>query len=209
VTKIRKIGLVSFLDKRATPLLLALLFGLAAVAMGIAIGATPAEQANLAARWTARAAFPFFLIAYAASSLLRLWPGELTRAIMRRRRQWGLAFALAHTIHLVALGTNLIVFDVARPLFVLLGGGAAYGLMYLMALTSNNWSMRKLGKNWKRLHSIGIHYSWIIFTNSYAGSLFSPELDKLLTAALFVPLLLGALGLRLWVRFGKRTPAIT
>jgi methionine sulfoxide reductase heme-binding subunit len=168
------------------------------------MGSAPAEQANLAARWTARAAFPFFLIAYAASSLLRLWPGELTKALMRRRRQWGLGFALAHTIHLGALGINLIVFDQTRPALVLFGGGLAYGLMYLMAFTSNDWSMRKLGKRWKLLHTIGIHYSWIIFTNSYAGSLFSPDKDKFLTAIIFVPLLLSALGLRLYLRFGRK-----
>lgn len=186
-----------FLDRRSAPLLLAAAAGLIAVALGLWAGGTAAEQAGLAARWTARAALPFFLIAYAASSALRLWPGDLTRAIMRRRRQWGLGFALAHTIHLGALGTNLIVFGVQRPLLVLAGGGLAYGLIYLMALTSNDWSVRKLGRNWKRLHTIGVHYSWIIFTQSYAGSLFSPDPDKFFTALVAVPLLLGALGLRL------------
>jgi methionine sulfoxide reductase heme-binding subunit len=186
--------------------LLALVLGLAAIGLGIAFGPTSAEQANLAARWTARAAFPLFLIAYSASSLLRLWPSDLSRLIMWRRRQWGLGFALAHTIHLGALGTNLIVFQEFRPDVTLLGGGLAYGMIYLMALTSNNWSMRKLGKNWKRLHSIGIHYSWIIFTQSYVGSLFSVEPDKLISAALFVPLLIGALGLRifLYVRSNRK-----
>ncbi len=193
-------------DNRWLPLLLALFMGLAAVALGMASGETSAEQANLAARWTARAAFPFFLIAYLASSLLRTWPGELTKALMRRRRQWGLSFALAHSIHLVALGINLMVFGAVRPLFVLAGGGLAYGLIYLMALTSNNWSMRKLGKYWKRLHVIGIHYSWIIFTQSYVGSLFSQEADKFVTALFFVPLLLGALFLRFW-RKAAKSPA--
>jgi methionine sulfoxide reductase heme-binding subunit len=196
--------LVSLVDKRTTPLFLALLFGLAAIALGIAVGSTAPEQANLAARWTARAAFPFFLIAYAASSLLRLWPGPLTKALMRRRRQWGLGFALAHTIHLAALATNLLAFGESRTPLVLLGGGAAYGLMYLMALTSNDWSMRKLGKNWKRLHIVGIHYSWLIFFQSYAQSIFLPDPDKWVWGLAFTALLLGGLGLRLYLRFGRR-----
>jgi methionine sulfoxide reductase heme-binding subunit len=192
-----------FLDRRLMPIWLALIAGLLAVALGIALGEASAEQANLAARWTARAALPFFLIAYSASSLLRLWPNDVTRAFMRRRRQWGLGFALAHTIHLIALGTNLLVFQDFLPDITLLGGGLAYGLIYLMALTSNNWSMRKLGKNWKRLHTIGIHYTWLIFTISYAGRL--GDKDMFLTGAIFTPILLGALGIRLYVLFKPRT----
>jgi methionine sulfoxide reductase heme-binding subunit len=178
--------------------------GLMTIVLGIAAGATPAEQANLAARWTARAAFPFFLVAYAASSLLRLWPSQLTKALMRRRRQWGLAFALAHTIHLAALATNLLVFGETRPGLVLLGGGTAYALMYLMALTSNDWSMRKLGRNWKRLHTVGIHYSWLIFFQSYARSILLPDPDKWIWGLAFALLLVGALGLRVYLRFGRR-----
>jgi methionine sulfoxide reductase heme-binding subunit len=195
--------MASLIERRATPLLLALIMGLAAVALGIAFGTTPAEQANLATRWTARAAFPFFLLVFIASSLFRLWPSAVLTGVMRRRRQWGLAFALVFTIHLVALGINLIVFNVYRPFLVLLGGGLSYGLFYLMALTSNDWSMSKLGKRWKLLHTVGIYYGWIIFTRSYGSSLFSPEPDKFITAVIFVPLLLGALGLRLYVRFRR------
>jgi DMSO/TMAO reductase YedYZ heme-binding membrane subunit len=135
---------------------------------------------------------------------LRLWPGPLTKALMRRRRQWGLGFALAHTIHLAALATNLLVFDQARSIVAILGGGAAYGLIYLMALTSNDWSMRKLGKNWKRLHTIGIHYSWLIFFQSYAQSILRPDPDKWAWGLVFTLLLLGALGLRLYLRFGRK-----
>ncbi len=187
------------------PIWLALAAGLVAVGLGIVMGEASAEKANLAARWTARAALPFFLIAYSASSLLRLWPNDVTRAFMRRRRQWGLGFALAHTIHLIALGTNLLVFQDFRPDVTLLGGGLAYGLIYLMALTSNNWSMRKLGKNWKRLHTIGIHYTWLIFAISYAGRL--GDKDMFLTGAIFTPILLGALGIKLYVRFKPLTAA--
>jgi methionine sulfoxide reductase heme-binding subunit len=201
--------LANLLNNRSTPLLLALILGLAAVWLGIAVGTNPAEQANLAARWTARAAFPFFLLVFVASSLLRLWPNAFWKSVMRRRRQWGLAFALVFTIHLVALGINLIVFNVYRPLFVLMGGGLSYGLFYLMALTSNDWSMRRLGKTWKLLHTIGIYYGWIIFTRSYGSSLFSSEPDKFITAVIFVPLLLGAMTLRLYVRFGRQRIAAT
>lgn len=186
-------------DRRATPLIVGALFGLIAVALGLIAGDSPAQQALLAARWTARAALPLFLVAYLASSLTRLWPGDVTRALVRRRRQWGLGFALAHSIHLVALGINVLIFA-PRAWPTLVGGGLAYVMIYLMALTSNNWSMRKLGRNWKRLHWFGLHYTWLIFTISYAGRFTDGDPDHFLTAALLTPVMLAALGLRLYAR---------
>lgn len=192
---------MTFLDRRSTPLIIALLFGLFAVAAGLIAGQTNSEQAHLAARWTARAALPIFLTAYLASSLLRLWPGDWSRAIMRRRRQWGLGFALAHTIHLGALLVAILVYGPGRPLGVLIGGGFAYVLIYLMALTSNDWSMKRLGKYWKWLHRFGIHYIWFIFTFSYAGRIANP--DMRMTGLIFTPIMLGALALRLYARYGR------
>jgi sulfoxide reductase heme-binding subunit YedZ len=96
--------LTDWLDRRSTPLLLGLIAGLLAVAAGLLAGGDAAERAGLAARWTARAGLPLFLIAFLASTFARRWPRPTTRALLRRRRQWGLGFALAHTIHLVALG---------------------------------------------------------------------------------------------------------
>ena len=200
--------MATLIDRRATPLLLGLVFGLSAVALGLVVGATPAEQALLCARWTARAGLPLFLIAYLASSLLRLWPAQLTRALVRRRRQWGLGFALAHSIHLVALAINQVIFQDFRADITLLGGGLAYGLIYLMALTSNDWSVRRLGRNWKRLHSFGIHYTWLIFTLSYAGRFTDGDAAHFATATVLTPVMLGALCLRLWARLGRKSSII-
>lgn len=194
------------LDRRATPYALALVLSGVAIGAGLLAGQDAASVAALAARWTARAAFPLFLLTYAASSLFRLWPDPSTRALLRHRRHWGLGFAAAHSIHLVALAINLIVYDVFRPVPVLVGGGLSYGLIYLMALTSNDASMRALGRNWKRLHIIGIHYAWIIFFQSYAGAaLTSDDPDKWITGTMFTGLLLVALALRVAVwRKGRR-----
>lgn len=113
-----------WLDRRSTPLLLGLLAGLLAVAAGLLAGDDAAERAGLAARWTARAGLPLFLAAFLASTLVRRWPGPATRAVLRRRRQWGLGFALAHTIHLVALGINVIVYAPGRTWQSLVGAGS-------------------------------------------------------------------------------------
>lgn len=43
-----------------------------------------------------------------------------------------------------------------------------------MAFTSSDAAMRALGKNWKRLHTFGIHFVWLIFTLAYAKRLVDP-----------------------------------
>lgn len=49
-----------------------------------------------------------------------------------------------------------------------------YVMLFLMAATSNSWSVRALGHWWKRLHSFGIHWLWFIFTFTYFGRLLDP-----------------------------------
>lgn len=187
--------------------MLALLFGGVAVGLALIAGKEASEQALLAARWTARAGLPLFLVAFLASSLLRLTKNDVTHALMRRRRQWGLGFALAHSIHLSALAVNVLIFAPRDPLS-LVGGGVAYAMVYLMALTSNDAAMRRLGKWWKRLHWLGIHIIWFIYTLSYAGRLTNPDPGYFWTGAALTPIMLGALGLRLYVRFAhKAAPA--
>lgn len=192
------------LNQRSTPLLAGLIAGLVAVAAAFLVGGSNADIALHAARWTARTALPLFLVAFLASSLLRLWPNDTTRALMRRRRQWGLGFALAHTIHLKALAINVLVFGPSRDPETLVGGGLAYVFILLMALTSNDWSVKRLGRWWKWLHVVGVHYIWLIFTLSYAGRLADP--DKFVTGAVFTPVMLGALALRLYAR-RRKVPA--
>ena len=94
---------------RAFPLVLATIASFGAVALGLAVGDGIDQQWLLAARWTARVGFPVFILTYCAASLVRLWPNAMTRAMLRYRRQWGLGFALTHSVHLFALVTFLEV----------------------------------------------------------------------------------------------------
>lgn len=193
--------MAGLVDRRWLPFALALLLGLTAISAALMAGETSAEQARLAARWTARAGLPIFLTAYLASSLMRLAKTDITRALMRRRRQWGLGFALAHSIHLVALAINVLVFA-PRALTSLIAGGLVYLLIYAMALTSNDAAVRMLGKWWKRLHTLGIHSIWAVYTLSYTGKLANP--DQIMAGAVLAPVMFGALGLRLYARYRRR-----
>lgn len=162
------------------------------VLLGLASAPTAVEGWRFAARWTARVSFMIFLPVYVASAWYRLAPSGPARGLMRRRRALGLAFATAHTIHLGSLVTFATLADQPPALQTTIVGGGAYLTMFAMAATSNDAAVRRLGRNWKRLHTFGIHYLWFVFAFSYFGRTMSGDLS-------YAPLLvlaLAALGLR-------------
>jgi methionine sulfoxide reductase heme-binding subunit len=187
---------------RAFPIILALALSVKAVMIAALLGQGAIDVAQLAARYTARVAFPLFLIPYCASSLLRLWPRDLTKALVRYRRQWGLGFAFTHSVHLGALTGFYVLKGITPSTQTLLGGGLAYGFIYVMALTSNDASMNALGKWWKRIHVAGMHWIWFVFALTYFGRLFDAE--RWVQGAVFFPLCLVALGLRLAVALRRK-----
>ncbi len=179
-----------------------------AVAVGHALASTPVEQWRLAARYTARFSVLIFVAVFVASSWNRLAPGAASRFVLRRRRALGLAFATAHTIHLGALVTfNVLAGEVPRLPSLIVGGGA-YAAMFAMAATSNDFSVRRLGRNWVRLHKVGIYWLWFVFTFSYGGRVFGGQPGFLP----FFALLVGGLGLRIAAaraRTTRRAGALT
>jgi len=168
---------MNWLTHRSMPLVIGLILSLGATGLGFAVGTDHMEGAQLAARWTSRVGVPVFLTAYLASSLVRLLKNRITIALMQTRRQWGLAFAWTHSVHLIALTYFLTIAGTPPDEITVLGGGLAYFMIYVMALTSNDWSMRRLGKNWMHLHRFGIHYIWFIYLFTYAGRLRDPDLQ--------------------------------
>lgn len=183
---------------RRWPLLLGLIAGLGTITLGLCTGTDLADQWSRAARWTARIGLPIFLLTFTASSLAKLWPNAVTRSLWQNRRWWGLGFAACHTTHLYALVRYLQISGEDRPLPALAAGGMAYVLMFAMAATSNDAAMKTLGRNWKRLHSAGAYYLWLIFTLSYSSRLAEP--GKLSEAVYGVTLCFAALGLRIAAR---------
>ena len=183
---------------------LAALAALGVVAYGYAeFGGWNAEGAGAAARYTARFSFPVFVAAWSASALATLWPGGWRSVMLRRRRAIGLSFAAAHFVHLAALLVVLFVFAAQPSAKTIYGGGATYVLIAAMALTSNDWSVRKLGpRNWKMLHTIGGLAIAIVFTVSYLG-----RLDEKAWLAIPALTLLGSAALvKLLAWMKKRAP---
>ena len=155
------------------------------------------ETVRLVIRQTARISIVLFSAAFAASSLVRLWPATWSRWMMRHRRWLGLSFALSHAVHLAAiirLGTVAPAFEVDMTTRIF--GGMAYVFIALMAATSFDGAVRLLGtRNWQRLHEAGSYYIWFIFVQSY--------LPRALESAPYVAptlLLFAALGVRMAAR---------
>src|SRR5579862_5617320 len=62
-----------------------------------------AEGLRLVIRSTARTSLVLFALAFTASAMAQLVPGEATRWQRRNRRYLGVSFAVSHVVHLVAL----------------------------------------------------------------------------------------------------------
>lgn len=155
----------------------------------------------LTARYTVRVGLPLFLLAYSASALTQFFPSQSTRWIRRNRRYIGINFAVAHFIHMGAFTLYFVTLNEAPDIGTLVGGGSVYVLIALMALTSNNWSVRTLGKAWHLLHRIGIHATWAVFLVLYMGRLSDPGeattgIVGMATLLLFAALRATAFGLK-------------
>lgn len=161
----------------------------------LAAGGWTDHGAAAGARMTARYSFAWFIAAWSASSLARVWPGGWRTLLLRRRRAVGLGFAASHIVHAGFFATAILVFGKPTGPVLLIGGGLGYVFILAMAATSNDASVRALGpKGWKLLHSVGGWYIAAIFANSYLYRLFG---DKPLVGAYGVGLLTLALGLRI------------
>jgi hypothetical protein len=155
------------------------LLALCALALILMCGAIllyrPGEAGiHLVLRATARTSLTFFLLAFSASSVWRLWPGAWSRWQLRNRRYLGLSFATSHTLHL------LLIVALARSFpqqfrdnidtTTLIAGGIAYGFIFAMAATSFDRTAAWIGaRRWKVLHTVGSYYIWFIFVMTFAG----------------------------------------
>lgn len=118
-----------------------------------------------------RYALPLFLFAFTASSLALLWPGRLTRWLLRNRRFVGLGFAAGMLWHFSFISYSMLRFGTLagaptpRGLALDLTG---FAFLALMTLTSFRWFARRLSlANWRRLHKSGIYLIWFVATYIY------------------------------------------
>lgn len=125
-------------------------------------------------RWAAWA----LLAALAASPLRLSFPhSSITRWYMAQRRSLGVAsfaYASAHLLaYLARQDWPRIAEDFAQAAFWT--GWIAFILLTALALTSNDLSVRRLGRSWKRLHRL-VHPAAILVFLHWALTAFDPFL---------------------------------
>ena len=140
---------------------------------GVSLDSTQPEGFLLLwTRYSAHLAFFFLIVAFSASTLKRYSHNSLTTYLMRHRRQLGLGFATAHFAHLTALSLFLsqlgsLAMDAGTAV-----AGFGYVALIVLTLTSNNWSVRRLGiTGWRRLHTAGINILMLYFFVAFSATL--------------------------------------
>jgi hypothetical protein len=137
-------------------------FGLAAVVL--AIGGTDTKSLVMALRVTARWSFLLFWVAYAGGAMAALF-GSAFASLAGRGREFGLAYAAAHLIH---LGLVIWLFEISSRA-PLSGEGIVFftvGIVwtYLLALFSFGGLSKTLGpRGWRALRTVGLNYILFAF----------------------------------------------
>lgn len=153
-------------------------------------------------RIAARIAFFYWILAFWAGPLWKVWRNDTVKFIFRTRRQIGVSAAVAQTVFITLVAWTISEmprpFEEVVPFNELMIGASGMVTYWVLALTSNNISIKLLGKWWKRMHTVGVYY----LGYSYILE-FTPGLGE--NPAYYFPLalILGCFALRVFL-VGKR-----
>lgn len=166
------------------------------------VAGTDSDGTELALRMTARLSFVWFMLAFVAAPLHRLWPSRLSAWLMRRRRALGVTFGLSMAVHVVCIQRLFALYAPVPPPMVTTAdfviGIPGLILVGLLTLTSLDALKRRLRPTaWRRLHVTGIWVVWAIFFLCLVDSVGRKSTDHpILAYYSFIAVLLLALGLR-------------
>ena len=148
-------------------------------------------------RVTARIAFILLLLAMIARPFRQLT--GMGSELLRHRRYLGLAMAFVHTVHFGYVVAYLQTSGEPLEMVTLIFGGLAFLLTWIMEATSNNASQRALKAWWRRIHTLGIYYVWLIFMNTFIGVLLATS-DPLYVGIVAVGLVAVSLRIAVFLR---------
>lgn len=170
------------------------------------LGVNPAETLLLTSGETA---LVLLLASLAVTPIRRLTGWNRIQSVRRLLGLWAFFYGAAHLSFYVLFDQaclywsdcqlQAIVDDVIKRKFIL-SGMVAFLAMLPLALTSTQWSIRRLGKRWQTLHRLAyvagaagvIHFVWKTKV---------PEVEPYTYAGIFVALM----GVRAWFAIRKRT----
>jgi sulfoxide reductase heme-binding subunit YedZ len=127
--------------------------------------------------------------------------------LIKFRRTFGVLAFTYVTLHLLVWAVldvqtlDAVIADIFKRPYITVGM-AGFVLLLPLALTSNNWSVRKLGPKWRHLHKLtyvavilgGAHYIWLVK---------GIQLEPLV----YMAVILGLLGVRVRWRWPVRSTA--
>jgi hypothetical protein len=150
---------------------------------------------DVALQVTARLSFLLFLPAYCGSAMAALF-GAPFHLVRRRGREFGLAFAAAHLVHL-SLVVWLCYIDAAPPLSSFVFFGIAVVWTYLLALLSIDRLHQAVGhRAWRMLNFVGLNFIALAFAVDFMRFPIQADAKYLLGYLPFVILAIAGPGLR-------------
>jgi len=176
------------------------------------------EAVSAMIQLSVRCAVPWLYLAFAASSVLVLFPGQFGRWLLRNRKFLGLCFAaamawqLSFIVWLVTVYKDYYITEVYVLRDVIEGVG---GYLFLIAMTLTSFRPgRKLlrPRSWKLLHKSGIYFLWAYAFSVYWWALFYyPDPDWIDYLSYWTGLLAWGLRAAAWSKkqqqlAGKKTP---
>lgn len=143
---------------------------LAVAATYLAAAGSDDENIRRILRRTGDAAFVILLLVFVARPMRQLVATPFTGALLRQRRQLGIAFAGVHSAHLLVIlyrhgqGGDF-EFRVAENL----AGGLVYLVILLLFATSFDRTAQALGpRRWRLLHKTGLYVVFAAFVQAVA-----------------------------------------
>ena len=156
------------------------LFGLIALSISVSVAiplaqidtANPAHISGMIAL-SVRLAVPWLFVAFAASSLVILFPNKLSKWILRNRRMFGLCFATGMAWQLLFILWFVIGFfgyymEEAYNYYDLSEQIPGYVILFAMTFTSFKFGRNMIsGRAWRILHKGGIYFIWAVVWSTY------------------------------------------
>lgn len=169
------------------------MIGAAAVALSIVlvigVVTAPGERVPLALRATARWSFLWFWLASTGSALFTLF-GSRFQPIAQRARDFGLAFAAAHLVHIGLAVFLVYVLAAPFPLPKLIFFAIGAFWVYLLALLSIKRVAAMLQpRAWRIVRIIGVEYISLVFLDDFYRKPFEGGIANLL---IYLPFLMMA-----------------
>ncbi|MEH6591964.1 MAG: hypothetical protein V7746_17005 [Halioglobus sp.] len=157
--------------------LIALPISVAVIITMMGLDLSQAESVSSMIQFSVRCSVPWLYLAFAASSVYALFPGEASRWLLRNRKIMGLCFAagmawqLLFIVWLVTVHSDYFANEV-YVLRDLIEGLLGYAFLIAMIITSFKAGRSLIKpKQWKLLHKSGIYFLW-----AYAWSVYWYEL---------------------------------